>query len=175
MHENDLQDLIDLSRDWGARPGFALAGGGNTSVKTADRLWVKASGHRLATIDAGGVVELDREKLAAMLDAGDLPEEPAAREALSVERVMTIRVNPAAGWPSVDAVLRVLLVAGRGGLAIHDTARQAATAAEVYADSAEVMLGAHGLGGVRAMSDAHRVFIEQWEVESYRQRVAAGG
>ncbi len=367
MARPDLDELIRISRDFGSRPGFALAGGGNTSVKTADRLWVKASGHRLATIDAGGFVELDRGKLAAMLDAGDWPEEPAAREALFVERVMAARIDSAAGRtvpgarPSVEALLhhllperfvvhthptavnaltccvggealaaerlggavlwqpyvdpgltlaldlrerlgdglggvvlmenhglivsgadagaidaatadllanlprehsdgfggdplpadrrsldeiaatvrgvisadravfpfetpavrglcattggrdaalagpltpdqivycgsfpafveaggsveeaaasgaRIVLVAGRGGLAIHATPKQAATAAEVYDDAAQVMLGAHALGGVQPLAPAHRVFIEEWEVESYRQQVAADG
>ena len=359
MHE-DLHELIELSRDWGGRPGFALAGGGNTSVKTADRLWVKASGHRLATIDGRGFVELDRGALEAMLDAGDWPGDVTAREALFVERVMAARVDPAAGRPSVEALLhhllpgrfvvhthptavnaltccvrgealaaealgdaalwqpyvdpgltlaldlrrrldnkagalvlmenhglivsgedagaiedatgglldalpvgdatgfggdplpadrrsleevcaavrglpdsraavpfatpavralcatiggreaalagpltpdqivycgsfpgwlesggsveaalgegvRILLMAGRGGVAVHDAEAQARTAAEVYADAAEVALGAHGLGGVQAMTDAQRVFIERWEVESYRRSVAAGG
>ena len=68
---------------------------------------------------------------------------------------------------------RVVLIAGRGGLALHATRTQAATAAAVYADAAEVMLGAQALGGVQAMTPAHRRFIEQWEVESYRQQVAA--
>ena len=109
MPEADLSELIEVSRAFGGRPGFALAGGGNTSLKTGDTLWVKASGHRLATIDAGGFVALDRRRLSAMLDATDWPGEPAAREALFVERVMAARLDPHAGRPSVEALLHHLL------------------------------------------------------------------
>ena len=47
--------LVKLSRFYGSDPEFVLAGGGNTSVKVGDRLFVKGSGHALATIAAGGL------------------------------------------------------------------------------------------------------------------------
>lgn len=62
----EIQDLIDISRKFGADSRFVIAGGGNTSFKTADRLWVKASGHALATIDEDGFAVLDRALLAPM-------------------------------------------------------------------------------------------------------------
>ena len=46
----EIEALIAISRKYGADDRFVIAGGGNTSFKTADRLWVKASGHALATI-----------------------------------------------------------------------------------------------------------------------------
>ncbi len=58
MNMKEIEDLIAISRKYGADSRFVIAGGGNTSFKTADKLWVKASGHALATI--GG------SKLAAM-------------------------------------------------------------------------------------------------------------
>ena len=36
----DIEILIDISRHYGSDPAFLLAGGGNTSVKHDDRLWV---------------------------------------------------------------------------------------------------------------------------------------
>ena len=59
----EIQQLIDISRKYGADPRYVIAGGGNTSFKTADRLWVKASGHALATIDEDGFAIMDRSKL----------------------------------------------------------------------------------------------------------------
>ena len=55
-----------MSRRYGADSRFVIAGGGNTSFKTADRLWVKASGHALATIGEDGFAVLDRAKLNPM-------------------------------------------------------------------------------------------------------------
>ena len=45
-----LDDLVAVSRKYGADPAFVLAGGGNTSAKLADRLWVKGSGTALARL-----------------------------------------------------------------------------------------------------------------------------
>ena len=62
----EIEDLIAISRKYGADDRFVIAGGGNTSYKTADRLWVKASGHALATIDEDGFAVLDRALLNPM-------------------------------------------------------------------------------------------------------------
>ena len=64
--ETSIQKLIDISRKYGADSRFVIAGGGNTSYKTADRLWVKASGHALATIGEDGFAVLDRSRLNPM-------------------------------------------------------------------------------------------------------------
>lgn len=62
----EIEQLIEVSRRYGADSRFVIAGGGNTSFKTAERLWVKASGHALATIDENGFAVLDRSKLNPM-------------------------------------------------------------------------------------------------------------
>ena len=61
-----LGPLAALSRRYGADPAWVLAGGGNTSYKTADRLYVKASGFALGTIEASGFCEIDRARLDAI-------------------------------------------------------------------------------------------------------------
>lgn len=63
---NALESLIALSRKYGADSRYVIAGGGNTSYKTADKLWVKASGHALATITEEGFAVLDRALLNQM-------------------------------------------------------------------------------------------------------------
>jgi len=60
---NQVADLIEISRFYGADNRFVIAGGGNTSYKSADKLWVKASGSSLATITEDGFAVLDRTKL----------------------------------------------------------------------------------------------------------------
>jgi rhamnose utilization protein RhaD (predicted bifunctional aldolase and dehydrogenase)/NAD(P)-dependent dehydrogenase (short-subunit alcohol dehydrogenase family) len=68
----------------------------------------------------------------------------------------------------------VVVVPGLGLFAAADTWDQADTARHVYLDALRVAEGALSLGGVRALADAERTFIEAWEAESYRRRVAAG-
>ena len=65
---NPIEKLVEISRKYGADSRFVIAGGGNTSYKTADRLWVKASGHALATITEEGFAVLDRALLNPMGD-----------------------------------------------------------------------------------------------------------
>ena len=47
--KEQLAALAAMSNKYGADANFVLAGGGNTSYKSADRLWVKGSGTALAT------------------------------------------------------------------------------------------------------------------------------
>ena len=60
--------LIAISQFYGRDSRFVIAGGGNTSFKNADKLWVKASGSSLATITEEGFAVLDRAKLNLMSD-----------------------------------------------------------------------------------------------------------
>ena len=60
--------LITISQFYGRDSRFVIAGGGNTSYKNAEKLWVKASGSSLATITEEGFAVLDRAKLNLMSD-----------------------------------------------------------------------------------------------------------
>ena len=62
----EIEQLIEVSRRYGSDSRFVIAGGGNTSFKTAEKLWVKASGHALATIDEDGFAVMDRSRLNPM-------------------------------------------------------------------------------------------------------------
>lgn len=59
-----LKNLVEVSQYYGKQKQFVIAGGGNTSYKNADHIWVKASGFALATITEEGFAKLDRKKLA---------------------------------------------------------------------------------------------------------------
>ena len=63
-----IQDLISISQFYGCDSRFVIAGGGNTSYKNAEKIWVKASGSSLATITEDGFAVLDRAKLNLMSD-----------------------------------------------------------------------------------------------------------
>jgi len=62
----EIEKLIEISRRYGRDSRYVIAGGGNTSYKNAERLWVKASGSSLATITEDGFAALDRQKLAVI-------------------------------------------------------------------------------------------------------------
>jgi rhamnose utilization protein RhaD (predicted bifunctional aldolase and dehydrogenase)/NAD(P)-dependent dehydrogenase (short-subunit alcohol dehydrogenase family) len=105
----DIESLLAISHRYGGDPEFCLAGGGNTSLKSGDRLLVKASGFALATIASDGFVEMDRRALADLL-ASELPAEPKAREEAFKQAVLAARTQPEKGQrPSVECVLHSLL------------------------------------------------------------------
>ena len=58
-----INQLIELSHYYGGNKDFILAGGGNTSFKDKDHLWIKASGTNLKDIAEEGFAKLDRNKL----------------------------------------------------------------------------------------------------------------
>ncbi|MDD3078034.1 MAG: SDR family NAD(P)-dependent oxidoreductase [Paludibacter sp.] len=64
----EIQELIEISQFYGSDSRFVIAGGGNTSYKNAEKIWVKASGSSLATITEDGFAILDRAKLNLMSD-----------------------------------------------------------------------------------------------------------
>ena len=68
----------------------------------------------------------------------------------------------------------IVLVPGIGLFAAGDTWAEADTARHVFLDALRVGEGALRLGGVRALADRERRFIEDWEAEAYRRGVAAG-
>ncbi|HHU25716.1 MAG TPA: hypothetical protein GXZ56_03740, partial [Bacteroidales bacterium] len=74
-----LEELVEISRFYGKDNRFVIAGGGNTSYKNDEKIWVKASGHALATITVDGFAVLDRSKLAPMATKA-YSEQPDERE-----------------------------------------------------------------------------------------------
>lgn len=59
----EIKQLIEISRKYGSNNRYVIAGGGNTSYKNDEKIWVKASGHALSTITEDGFAILDRKKL----------------------------------------------------------------------------------------------------------------
>src|SRR5690554_799460 len=75
----ELQELVHISRFYGQDNRYVIAGGGNTSYKNREKIWVKASGAALATITVGGFAVLDRKRLAGMATKAYSPD-PDERE-----------------------------------------------------------------------------------------------
>ncbi|MDT8298541.1 MAG: class II aldolase/adducin family protein, partial [Spirochaetaceae bacterium] len=108
-----MNDLIKLSREYGSDPGWVVAGGGNTSWKDGDVLYVKASGYPLATIGEDGFARMDRRKLAAIWETaypeGDDAADVAERERLVLQDMMNARIPGEERRPSVETLLHDLL------------------------------------------------------------------
>ena len=81
-----MQTLVELTRYYGNRPEMVLAGGGNTSVKVGRKMYIKASGTAMATIDADGFVAMDTAAAAAVASE-DLGTDPKKREAKMKKRM----------------------------------------------------------------------------------------
>ncbi|MDR2814368.1 MAG: SDR family NAD(P)-dependent oxidoreductase [Prevotellaceae bacterium] len=75
----EIEDLVQISRFYGQDSRYVIAGGGNTSYKTGEKLWVKASGYSLAAITEDGFAVLDRSKL-NLISEKTYPADPALRE-----------------------------------------------------------------------------------------------
>lgn len=101
--KEQLQVITELSHEFGTED-YVKGGGGNTSCKTADRLWVKPSGTTLGGLNPASFVEMEREKIQKLFEI-QTPEDPAEREALVKDVMENSRVEGATGRASVEAPL----------------------------------------------------------------------
>ena len=58
-----LNTIAEISHKYGSDDRYVLAGGGNTSFKNEENLYIKGSGTSLATITPNGFVKMSRSKL----------------------------------------------------------------------------------------------------------------
>jgi len=98
----ELRDLASVSRRYGADLDFVFLGGGNTSFKTAETLYIKPSGVALAEIQPEQFIRMDRQALARVFTTG-LPADVWEKEA-AVKGLMEAAVRPlGSGRASVEA------------------------------------------------------------------------
>ena len=109
---DDLAIRTYASRIIGAEQELVLHGGGNTSVKSSyttvlgepvPALFVKASGHDLATIEPQGHTALDLRYLQGLRHLSELSDEAMANE------LLTHRYNARAAMPSIEALMHAFL------------------------------------------------------------------
>ena len=105
--EQQLGALAAMSNKYGADPAYVLAGGGNTSFKSEELLWIKGSGTALATIRPEDFVVLERPLLAQMWSAA-YPADEAEREAAVLKDMMDARIKGENRRPSVETLLHDL-------------------------------------------------------------------
>lgn len=102
-------EIITFSREIGADPRWVLAGGGNSSEKDADRLFVKASGTPLADMTGEDLVTIDRNALATIWTR-EFPADPLAREEAVAEALLSARTADSVDRkPSVETFIHALL------------------------------------------------------------------
>ncbi|MCL1821430.1 MAG: SDR family NAD(P)-dependent oxidoreductase, partial [Prolixibacteraceae bacterium] len=104
----ELEQLIEISQYYGKQKSYVIAGGGNTSWKDGDRLFIKASGVSLSTIDEGGFCILDRKKLHG-ISKMQFSADAVEREEQVKNALLNSRLNPESGLrPSVETSLHNL-------------------------------------------------------------------
>ena len=104
----NLSPLIYFSRLYGANPKLVCCGGGNTSMKEGNVMYVKGSGTALKDAVTETFVGMDREKLLNMLDE-PYPTDDKEREAKFVSDCMAARLPGEENKrPSVEALLHAL-------------------------------------------------------------------
>ena len=103
--KKELSDLIEISQFYGKQKDYTLGGGGNTSYKDKDLLYIKASGHTLATITVHGFSVLKRAKLREM-QRKQYNANSQIRENEVKEDLLKARVNADSNLrPSVETLL----------------------------------------------------------------------
>jgi NAD(P)-dependent dehydrogenase (short-subunit alcohol dehydrogenase family)/rhamnose utilization protein RhaD (predicted bifunctional aldolase and dehydrogenase) len=104
-----IKDLIIISRYFGSDKNFVIAGGGNTSFKDDQTIWVKASGQPLAELTEDGLVALSREKLHE-ISRSTYSDDPVMRED-QVKKDLFRAILEASGnlRPSVETSLHEII------------------------------------------------------------------
>jgi NAD(P)-dependent dehydrogenase (short-subunit alcohol dehydrogenase family)/rhamnose utilization protein RhaD (predicted bifunctional aldolase and dehydrogenase) len=105
----EIKDLIEISKFYGVKKEFVIAGGGNTSYKDENTIWIKASGQPLAELTEEGLVSLNREKL-HVISTNNYSEDPAAREEQVKQDMFLSILDPGKNKrPSVETSLHELI------------------------------------------------------------------
>ena len=105
----EIQELIEISRFYGQKKDFVIAGGGNTSFKDENHIYIKASGSSLAAIDESGFAQLDR-KMLHLISEKKYSDEAMQRENQIKQDLLNSRVYPEKGQrPSVETSLHDLI------------------------------------------------------------------
>ena len=103
-----IDELVGFSNLYGSNEELVLAGGGNTSAKDGDIMYIKGSGTRLCDITAEGFVKMSRSKIAEIFTK-TYPDNDKEREALSLNDLMAAKLPGQENKrPSVETTLHSL-------------------------------------------------------------------
>jgi rhamnose utilization protein RhaD (predicted bifunctional aldolase and dehydrogenase) len=113
-----IKDLIAISSWAGSSDDFVQAGGGNTSVKEDNSMFIKASGFKLSDISEDkGYVEVDIKKTIELIENKKEYEkyEDQERDKVIIKEVQKTVIKDNGFRPSVESFLHALL----GKVVIH--------------------------------------------------------
>jgi rhamnose utilization protein RhaD (predicted bifunctional aldolase and dehydrogenase) len=104
-----IEQLAEVSRYYGADSDYVIAGGGNTSFKDGDTLYIKGSGMALADTVPAAFVRMDRKALADIWNKS-YPADSGEREKAVLADLMAARkAGEEQKRPSVETMLHDLL------------------------------------------------------------------
>ena len=107
--KQEIKDLIEISRFYGDDKNFVIAGGGNTSFKDDQTIWIKASGQHLSDLTEEELVALNREKLQA-ISSKKYPDDPLTRESQVKDDLYKSIIDPSKNRrPSVETSLHEMI------------------------------------------------------------------
>ncbi len=106
--DKNIRDLIEISRFYGKDKAFVIAGGGNTSYKNKEHIWIKSSGVALDSIEEDGFVCLSREKL-KVVSSKTYSTDSNKREAEVKEDLTAAIVSVGSRRPSVETSLHEII------------------------------------------------------------------
>ena len=132
-----LTELKEISRFYGSKKNYVIAGGGNTSWKDEHHLYIKASGVALATITEQGFCILDRKKLDKI---------PTMSLSFGVARSVAVG-HPVGGFPRIggaDAALGLHKLFAAVGLEVNtDQWLRGGLSCQVHKFSRAYLVGFH--------------------------------
>lgn len=106
--QKEIKDLIEISQYYGRDMEYVIAGGGNTSFKNDEFIWIKASGIALADIGEDGFVKLSREKL-KVISERNYSMDSTEREAQVKEDLAAAVTSENGKRPSVETSMHEVI------------------------------------------------------------------
>jgi rhamnose utilization protein RhaD (predicted bifunctional aldolase and dehydrogenase) len=103
-----IEKLVRISHFYGRNPEFLMAGGGNTSFKDNEYVYVKASGIELASVKKDDFVKLKRDALEKIWEE-EYPVDVELREKKALSDLMNSRAEGESRRPSVESLLHAVL------------------------------------------------------------------
>lgn len=105
-----LEIIEKISHKYGSNPAYVLAGGGNTSYKNEEYLYIKGSGTSLATITKDGFVKMSREALANIWSKSYSREQDKREAEVLADMMASKCEGEERKRPSVETLLHNLFV-----------------------------------------------------------------
>src|SRR5512138_1226472 len=105
---DQIAQLIEISHSFGNDKSYVIAGGGNSSYKNQDRIWIKASGTSMKDVTEDKFAVLDRHLLKVLYNK-NYSTDNLKREAEVKADLMKACIEGSTARPSVETSLHELI------------------------------------------------------------------